>query len=43
MLKAIFEHSDLYKKFTDNPDFRREYLNFVFDKIWQQYHKQNNL
>jgi len=34
MQDVIFQYTDLYKKFTDDPDFKRQYLDFVFDKIW---------
>jgi type I restriction enzyme R subunit len=36
MQDVIFTYTDLYKKFTDDPDFKRQYLDYVFDKIWQQ-------
>jgi len=36
MQDVIFQYTDLYKKFTDDPDFKRQYLDFVFDKIWKQ-------
>lgn len=36
MQDVIFQYTDLYKKFTDDPDFKRQYLDFVFDKIWNQ-------
>ncbi|WP_268225705.1 type I restriction endonuclease subunit R [Sinomicrobium oceani] len=36
MQDVIFQFTDLYKKFTDDPDFKRQYLDFVFDKIWNQ-------
>lgn len=29
----IFTSTDFYKMFMDNPDFQKEYLGFVFDKI----------
>ena len=28
--------TDFYKMFVDNPDFKREYLGFIFEKIWSQ-------
>ena len=34
MQDVIFIYTDLYKKFSDDPDFKRQYLDFVFDKIW---------
>ena len=36
MQDVIFTYTDLYKKFTDDPDFKRQYLDYVFEKIWQQ-------
>ncbi|NLR63027.1 type I restriction endonuclease subunit R [Chitinophaga varians] len=41
MQDIIFTYTDLYKKFTDDADFKRQYLEFVFDKIWKQ-HNGNN-
>lgn len=38
MQDVIFTYTDLYKKFTDDADFKRQYLEFVFDKIWKQKH-----
>lgn len=44
MQDVIFQYTDLYKKFTDDPDFKRQYLDFVFDKIWKQpINQQTNL
>ncbi len=34
MQDVIFTYTDLYKKFTDDKDFKRQYLDFIFDKIW---------
>lgn len=36
MQDVIFTYTDLYKKFSDDADFKRQYLDYVFDKIWQQ-------
>ena len=36
MQDVIFTYTDLYKKFTDDPDFKRQYLDYVFEKIWQR-------
>lgn len=36
MQEVIFTYTDLYKKFSDDPDFKRQYLDFIFDKVWQQ-------
>jgi type I restriction enzyme R subunit len=30
----IFTSTDFYKMFMDNPDFKRQYLDFIFDKVW---------
>lgn len=32
---VVFTYTDLYKKFTDDPEFKRSYLDFVFKKIWE--------
>ncbi|MCT3921674.1 type I restriction endonuclease subunit R [Elizabethkingia anophelis] len=39
MQDVIFTYTDLYKKFTDDADFKRQYLDFVFEKIWNQNHQ----
>ncbi len=36
MQDVIFTYTDLYKKFNDDVDFKRQYLDFVFDKIWEK-------
>lgn len=36
MQDVIFTYTDLYKRFTDDADFKRQYLDFVFEKIWKQ-------
>lgn len=41
MQDVIFTYTELYKKFTDDADFKRQYLDFVFDKIWK--HNNRNL
>jgi type I restriction enzyme R subunit len=44
MQDVIFTYTDLYKKFTDDPDFKRQYLDFVFEKIWSsQQNQQKNI
>jgi len=43
MQDVIFTYTDLYKKFSDDQDFKRQYLDFVFNKIWETNHKQTNL
>ncbi len=43
MQDVIFTYTDLYKKFTDDKDFKRQYLDFVFDKIWKQSNQQPNV
>lgn len=40
MQDVIFVYTDLYKKFSDDPDFKRQYLDFVFDKLWGNTHKK---
>ncbi|MEM8584604.1 MAG: type I restriction endonuclease [Bacteroidota bacterium] len=32
----IFTSTEFYKMFTDNHDFQRQYLEFVFDKMWKE-------
>ena len=43
MQDIVFIYSDLYKRFSDDQDFKRQYLDFVFNKIWDTNHKQPNL
>lgn len=38
MRDVIFTYTDLYKKFTDDADFKRQNLDFVFDRNWKQNH-----
>lgn len=38
MQDVIFTFTDLYRKFTDDEIFKRQYLDFVFDRIWKQHH-----
>ncbi|MBI4648056.1 MAG: type I restriction endonuclease subunit R [Bacteroidia bacterium] len=40
MQDVIFTFTDLYKKFSDDQDFKRQYLDFVFFKLWNQTHNQ---
>lgn len=42
MQDVIFTYTDLYKKFTEDADFKRLYPDFVFDKIWKQNNSQPN-
>ena len=42
MQDVIFTYTDLYKKFSDDTDFKRQYLDFVFEKVWKQNHQQSN-
>ncbi|GAB5554188.1 MAG: type I restriction endonuclease subunit R [Saprospiraceae bacterium] len=32
----IFTSTDFYKMFMDNPEFKRQYMDFIFDKVWNQ-------
>ena len=43
MQDVIFTYTDLYKKFSDDKDFKRQYLDFVFHKLWSSAHNQPNL
>ncbi len=36
MQDVIFQFTDLYKHFTDDPDFKRQYQAFIFEKLWQK-------
>ena len=40
MQDVIFTYTDLYKKFSDDQDFKRQYLDFVFHKLWSSSHDQ---
>ncbi len=35
MQTLIFTHTSIYKKFMDDPDFKKQYQEFVFDVLWQ--------
>lgn len=43
MQDVIFLYSDLYKKFSDDQDFRRQYLDFVFNKLWEGTRQKINI
>lgn len=32
----IFTSTDFYKMFMDNPDFKRQYMDFIFNKMWDR-------
>ena len=32
----IFTSTDFYKMFMDNPDFKRQYMDFIFNKMWDK-------
>lgn len=34
MQSLMFTHTGIYKKFSNDPDFKDNYLNFIFDMIW---------
>lgn len=36
MQSLMFTHTEVYKKFTKDPDFRRRYLDFIFDIMWDE-------
>lgn len=36
MQSLMFTHTEIYKKFTNDKDFKRRYLDFVFDMMWDQ-------
>ena len=35
MQTLMFTHTSIYKKFMDDPDFKKQYQEFVFDMMWQ--------
>ncbi|MFA6924830.1 MAG: type I restriction endonuclease [Bacteroidales bacterium] len=43
MQDVVFTYTDLYKKFADDQDFKRQYLDFVFNKIWETNHTQTRV
>ncbi|MBU3214793.1 DEAD/DEAH box helicase family protein [Clostridium estertheticum] len=36
MESLMFTHTEVYKKFTKDPDFKRRYLDFIFDVMWDE-------
>ena len=36
MQNLLFTHTEIYKEFTDDPDFKRRYQEFIFDIMWEQ-------
>ncbi|HBJ2608882.1 DEAD/DEAH box helicase [Clostridium botulinum] len=36
MQSLMFTHTEVYKKFTKDPDFKRRYLDFIFDIMWDE-------
>ncbi len=42
MQDVIFTYTDIYKKFSDDADFKRQYLDFVFEKVWSLNHPSQN-
>ena len=36
MQELLFTHTEIYKKFTDDPDFKGRYEDFIFDILRQQ-------
>ena len=36
MQKLLFTHTEIYKKFTDDPDFKSRYEDFIFDILRRQ-------
>ena len=36
MQALLFTHTEIFKKFTDDPDFKRQYEDFIFDILRQQ-------
>jgi type I restriction enzyme R subunit len=36
MQQYLFTQTEIFKKFSDDGDFKRQYKEFVFDTLWQQ-------
>ncbi|NJN96903.1 MAG: hypothetical protein HC875_23780 [Anaerolineales bacterium] len=36
MEALMFTHTEIYKKFKTDPDFKKRYQEFVFDVLWQK-------
>lgn len=36
MRQYLFVQTEVFKKYTDDPDFQRRYREFIFDKLWHQ-------
>ncbi len=43
MQTLMFTHTGIYKKFMDDPDFKKQYQEFVFDVLWQHIKQKANL
>ena len=43
MIDIILEDKNLRKKFTDDPEFKRQYLEIVFKKTWNQVQINNKM
>ena len=41
MQDLMFSHTEIYKKFVDDTDFKRRYQDFIFDILWQQARQPN--
>lgn len=40
MQQYLFTQTEIFKKFSTDPDFQRRYKEFVFDALWTQQNKQ---
>lgn len=36
MQGLMFSHTEIYKKFVDDPDFKNRYQDFIFDIMWEK-------
>ncbi len=36
MQQYLFNQTEIFKKFSDDKDFQRQYKDFIFDTLWQQ-------
>ena len=36
MQTLMFTHTNIYKKFMDDPELKKQYQEFVFDVLWQK-------
>jgi len=39
MQRYLFTRTEIFKKFSTDPNFQRRYKEFIFDTLWQQHSK----